>query len=174
MSQISLIPEIPTVDSPDSDEWYSPRLIVEPARSAMGGIDLDPASCAQAQEIVKAATYYIKEDNGLKLPWWGNVWLNPPYSTGLIEKFVTKLLDAVFEEMVVRQACLLVNNATDTRWGQLALGSADAVCFLKGRLRFYGPLAGSNSPAHGQMLIYYGTEPNRFAKALEGKGVVLK
>ena len=174
MSQISLIPEIPTVDSPDSDEWYSPRLIVEPARSAMGGIDLDPASCAQAQEIVKAATYYIKEDNGLKLPWWGNVWLNPPYSTGLIEKFVTKLLDAVFEEMTVKQACLLVNNATDTKWGQLALGSADAVCFLSGRLRFYGPLAESNSPRNGQMLIYYGTDPNRFAKALEGKGVVLK
>lgn len=44
----------------------------------MGGIDLDPGSCAVANETVRAAHYYSKELDGLAHPWPGRVWCNPP------------------------------------------------------------------------------------------------
>ena len=57
-------------------EHYTPPEIVEAAREVMGGIDLDPASCAEANTIVKAAAYY--DSDGLSRPWYGRVFLNPP------------------------------------------------------------------------------------------------
>ncbi len=59
-------------------EHYTPSAIVEAARKVMGGIDLDPASCEKANEVVKAAAYCTRENNGLLHPWWGKVFLNPP------------------------------------------------------------------------------------------------
>jgi len=63
-------------------EHYTPAEIVNAARLTLGAIDLDPASCALAQDVVKAAAWYgpgspFGED-GLTEPWLGRVFLNPP------------------------------------------------------------------------------------------------
>src|SRR5262249_56141272 len=60
-------------------EWYTPARYIELAREVLGEIDLDPASSAKAQEIVKAQRYFTLEQDGLIRPWHGRVWLNPPY-----------------------------------------------------------------------------------------------
>src|SRR5690606_29790173 len=53
--------------------------VVEAARTTMGSIELDPASCALANTVVKADRFFEKRDNGLKQPWnVRTVWLNPP------------------------------------------------------------------------------------------------
>lgn len=59
-----------------SVELYTPDYIVEAARATLGGIDLDPASCAIGNEVVKATRYFDK--NGLTQPWSGRILLNPP------------------------------------------------------------------------------------------------
>lgn len=77
-----------------SVEWYSPPWIVERARSLMGGIDLDPASCADAQRLVRAERWFDREaahgpDGSVpradktcalspEVTWAGRVYLNPP------------------------------------------------------------------------------------------------
>ncbi len=67
--------------SSKSNEHYTPTAIVEAARDVLGGIDLDPASCALGNEVVKAAAWYGPDGlgpDGLVEPWCGRVFLNPP------------------------------------------------------------------------------------------------
>ncbi len=75
----------------DSPEWYTPAPFVDAAREVMGGIDLDPASHAEANETVQATHYFTEADNGLMQPTWiGRVFLNPP--GGLVDEFWAKLM----------------------------------------------------------------------------------
>ncbi|MCZ7575675.1 MAG: phage N-6-adenine-methyltransferase [Dehalococcoidia bacterium] len=73
-------------------EWYTPREWIEAARTVLGTIDLDPASCALANEVVRATRYYTIEDDGLFRRWEGRIWMNPPYGLGLVDMFTSKLL----------------------------------------------------------------------------------
>jgi hypothetical protein len=67
--------------SSETQEHYTPRDIVEAAREVLGGIDLDPASCLEAQQTVRAERYFTRGVNGLFQPWSGRVFLNPPGGT---------------------------------------------------------------------------------------------
>jgi hypothetical protein len=69
-----------TTFTAESEEWYTPAWLVELVRANLGVIDLDPASCYEANLAVEAITYYGKGDNALGGPWHGTVFLNPPSS----------------------------------------------------------------------------------------------
>jgi DNA N-6-adenine-methyltransferase (Dam) len=119
-------------------EWYTPPEYVELAREVMGAIDVDPASNLIAQETVKAATFYTKDDDGLTKEWNGRVWLNPPYSHPENEQFVDKLIVEI-DAGRTTEAILLTNNASETAWFQKAAPYASALCFAATRLRFLVP-----------------------------------
>lgn len=146
------------------NEWYTPPEYIEAARAVMGGIDLDPATSEKAQETVKAKKFFTADDDGLSKPWKGRVWLNPPYAKDLIGKFCDKLAEGV-DGGKVTAAILLVNNATDTAWFHRVASKASAVCFVKGRIAFHdsnGEPRGK--PLQGQMAMYFGDDPQAFAK----------
>lgn len=64
--------------SSDDCVYGTPVDVCAAARELLGGIDLDPASCAEFNKNVQAAAFYTEKDNGLLLPWHGRVFLNPP------------------------------------------------------------------------------------------------
>jgi phage N-6-adenine-methyltransferase len=156
-----------------SDEYGTPTDIIEKARRVMGSIDCDPASNDFAQNTVKAAVYYTKEENGLAHEWHGNVWLNPPYSMSLVDQFVMSLLDE-HKEGHAKQACLLVNNATDTKWFHAmmlrfpALLFGYRICFLDKNGR---PLT---SPRVGQALFYIGSNKKRLLREFGDDGIIVE
>ncbi len=156
-----------------NNEWYTPKEYIDGARYVMGGIDLDPASSARANEIVGATTYYTAADDGLKRPWFGCVWMNPPYARELVDAFAARLVTCLTEG-AVDQACVLVNNATDTHWFQSMLGICTAVCFLRGRVRFLDPDGNpTGAPLQGQAILYFGPNQDRFRSVFYPFGAVL-
>lgn len=154
-----------------SDEWYTPRHVIEAARLVLGGIDLDPASCVTAQQVVQADTYYTKEQDGLSLPWFGRVWLNPPYSRRLIRPFTAMLHDA-YQRGVIEAAVMITNTATDTPWAQTFISNYP-VCFFRGRIDFWTPVshAGHNN-RYTQQVFYLGPNIDRFTDVFSAFGVV--
>jgi hypothetical protein len=67
--------------SSESVHHDTPQNYLDAAREVLGGIELDPASCAQANEMVRAARFYTQRDNSLRrgCDWTSRTaWLNPP------------------------------------------------------------------------------------------------
>lgn len=165
MQKISEAKKPHVANNSGDNEWYTPAEYIEAARKVMGSIDLDPASNEYANETVKASTFYTEETNGLDKEWFGNIWMNPPYSTALIKEFAEKLANSTF-----KQAIVLVNNATDTAWFKLLIQKAKAVVFTTGRIRFEKRNGSKGAPLQGQAFIYYGDNVEKFLEVFEAFG----
>lgn len=141
-----------------TDEWYTPPCIFEP----LGSFDLDP--CAPVNPLWKIGkTNYTQLDDGLCKQWTGRVWLNPPYSRPLIERFVGKLADHG------NGMALLFNRCDSKLFHDIIFPKADAILFLRGRIKFYtadGRQGGT--PGCGSVLIAFGAEN---ARILETCGI---
>lgn len=157
-----------------NNEWYTPLDILEQARLTLGGFDCDPASSPVANESVRADTYYTAEDDGLQQATWGRrVWMNPPYAQPLIAQFCESFVER-HARGEIASGIVLVNNGTETAWGQHLLAHAAAVCFPKGRIRFVDASGKpSGTPLQGQMIVYFGREAPLFAENFAYFGQVL-
>lgn len=153
------------------NEWFTPREFIEPARKVLGGIDLDPASSAAANTVVKATTFYTKSDDGLTKTWKGRVWMNPPYAQPLIGLFADKLANA-YQSKSVQSAIVLVNNATETAWFRVLAEHASAICFPHGRVRFWAADKSTAAPLQGQALLYLGPSTATFHARFSDIGTV--
>ena len=157
-----------------SNEWYTPSEYVEAARRVMGSIDLDPASCEQANSTVKAKTYYTKADDGLSRPWFGNVWMNPPYGKdrGLSNQMLwTRQLLTRYEQGDVDQAVFLVNSKTGESWFKPLW--EHAICFVSRRIRFISPRGESKDPTHSSVVVYLGDNIDAFKEAFRAYGQIV-
>lgn len=152
----------------DDDEWFTHPAYIDAARRVMGGIDLDPASCAAANETVRARRYLTGFDNGLEQEWTGRVFMNPPFGdAGPL--FVTKLIEG-YEHGHIEQAVLLCAARVDTLWFQPLFRYL--VCFPQGRAQYYKP-GQSSSPAFPSAVAYLGPEDAAFVREFTPFGPVV-
>lgn len=110
-------------------DWLTPPWLLE----ALGGpaaFNLDP--CAPLERPWDMAqAHYTVEDDGLAHPWSGRVWLNPPYSTGIIGRFMQRMVQH-------GTGTALIFARTETAaFHETVWRAADAVLFLEGRLHFH-------------------------------------
>ena len=160
--------------STGNNEWYTPEKFIEAARLVMGGIDTDPASSEIANKLIRADNYYTESDNGLTKIWRGRMWMNPPFAQPLVKQFCEKAVHH-YDSGELSQACVLVNNGTETKHGQLLLKSCDAVCFPASRIRFIAPDAVTkNAPLQGQMITYFGDNGSEFERVFSEFGASIK
>jgi phage N-6-adenine-methyltransferase len=153
------------------NEWYTPAEYVEAARACLGGIDLDPATSPQAQDTIRAARFFTRDEDGLRHDWQGRIWLNPPYAQPDIARFVDKLLAEV-DAGRASQAILLTHNYTDTAWFHAAARRAAAICFTRGRIRFVSPSGDLAAPTQGQAFFYFGSAEWRFLETFGSFGFI--
>ena len=140
------------------DEWLTPPSIL----AALGTFDLDPCSPIN-RPWPTAAQHYTILDDGLKKPWSGRVWCNPPYGLE-----AAKWLDRLADH---GDGIALIFARTETAmFFDHVWAKADALLFIRGRLHFHhvdGTRAAANSGAPS-VLVAYG---ERNADALRNCGI---
>jgi hypothetical protein len=136
---------------PISTDWFTPPFILE----ALGGaatFDLDPATHVQAP-FDTALKRYTREDDGLIRPWFGRIWLNPPYTGPEVAAFMAKMADH-------NNGLALIFARTETQtFFETVWRRATGLLFLEGRLHFHkldGSRAKENAGAPS-VLVAYGT-----------------
>lgn len=146
------------------NDWRTPDEILALVRKALGGqIDLDP--CAASDFTGFALQNYAIEDDGLDRAWWGRVYVNPPF--GALDEWAKKCAE---EGQQGCEILLLLPARTDTRYWHQYIGAAQAVCFLRGRVRFVGAPGPCPFPV---AIAYWGPNPWRFHRVFSHRGMVV-
>ena len=133
--------------SSKTDLWETPQGFFD-MLDAEFGFTLDAAADAQNH---KCTCYYTREQDGLKQPWSGTVWCNPPYGRQ-IGKWVQK---ASYENAVNNNTIVMLLPArTDTRWFHTYIYKQPNVetRFVRGRLKFGGS---KNSAPFPSMVVIF-------------------
>lgn len=158
-----------------NDEWQTPEYIIESVREVLGVIDLDPASSETANQRIQAERYFNKEHDGLNHSWLGSVYLNPPYSQPLCNRFTEKFVSE-YHEGSIEQGILLCNFDSSTTRCQRLMELTDAVCLLKKRVAFIDPHTGKQKKGNrfAQAAFYVGHHVSSFRDEFDKHGKTYK
>lgn len=148
-----------TRDKIGAGDFYSPPNVLEAARRALGRIDLDPASCRVANTEVKARRYYSWQEDGLTQPWYGRMWINPPFPwDAWAEKFIHEWNAGNIETAII----LCTTRVTTAKYFHDMVSRSAAILKMRGRVQFWGPKAGA--PDEGHEIYFYGRDIETFAQ----------
>lgn len=169
---------VETIYSAQSTEWFTPPEYIKAVHQVLNGIELDPASCAMANQTVQAKRYFTKEEDGLSQEWRGRIFLNPPYGragtsrqVGQTELWINKLLHE-WRAGHIQAAILLVNASLYKQW--FAPLWQFPICFPTGRIAFVSPSGKYGRSPHSSALVYLGPQERQFARVFDAFGPVVK
>ena len=148
-----------------TDVWLTPPYILD----AVGPFDLDP--CASLDRPWDTALqHFTVEHDGLAQEWHGRVWCNPPYGPPM-GKWLQRLAAHPGGGMA------LIFARTETKaFFEHVWSKANAILFLKGRIRFYKPdgTLGGTAGSPSVLIAYGEAEVKRLESCgLDGKLVYL-
>ena len=145
-----------------NDEWLTPPEVM----AKLGAFDLDPCSPIN-RPWPTAGKHYTVLDDGLRRPWHGRVWCNPPFGREAI-KWLRRMAEHG------NGIALIPARTETTMFYETVWGVADAVLFIKGRPHFHY-VDGSRAPFNSGApicLVAYGKE-NKEALIRSGLGIVV-
>lgn len=143
-----------------SNEWLTPPEVLK----ALGPFDLDP--CAPVvRPWDTATTHYTISEDGLSQPWYGRVWMNPPYGPHTA-KWLARLREH-------GNGIALIFARTETAMFVSEVWPyASGLLFLAGRLHFHrvdGVRAEYNAGGPS-VLVAYGSECSQVLRECSLKG----
>jgi phage N-6-adenine-methyltransferase len=159
--------------------WFTPEHILDAARKTIGkDFDLDPSSSIEANNIVKAKRFIDIDEDALNknTKWRQNslpigIWMNPPYSRGIMGKFVDRLLSEI---TMKDQAIVIVNSDTGSKWYQKLLENSTGICHVKGRVSFIDgdTMEIKKGNNYSQTIFYFGLNFHRFFEEFSKYGII--
>lgn len=134
-----------------TDEWYTPPEIFKALSLTF---DLDPCSGAHGT-YCPCKLAYTKEDNGLRAPWRGLVFMNPPFGgrnghVPWLKKF-----------LVHGNGVAIVRAYTSSAWFHAYATQVETMIFPRGKTKFIRSDGSvGKSPGHGVVLLGMGDVAN--------------
>lgn len=120
-----------TMFSSKSNDWATPQGFYDKLNKTFGPFTLDPCSNGQNN---KTDNYFTQEQDGLSQDWSGNkVFMNPPYGRSIKDWLRKAYMEGQKPNTTV--VCLIPAR-TDTKYWHDYVMKAQAVYFVKGRLKF--------------------------------------
>ena len=141
--------------------WKTPSDILEKLYPIVGGMfDLDPCSPTldRKNAHVRAKVYHNGEhgNDGLQLPWFGKVFVNPPYNREL-KNWIKKCHDESVVGKVELCIALIPARPDTLAWHNWIAGSADVFMF-RGRLKFSASVDGDPAPFPSALVVWNANE----------------
>lgn len=150
----------PTVGA--SDEWYTPRYIFD----ALGTtFDLDVAAPADLSHVTTPASTFIHA-NSLDVPWFGFVWMNPPFGgrNGLLP-WLQKWAEH-------GNGIALTPDRSSAQWWQYAAHESTSLLQVVGKVKFVRPDGSvGDKPTNGTTLFAIGHQADAALERAASNGL---
>jgi len=152
----------------ETDIWLTPQWIID----KIGPFDLDPCGhLPNGKPIVKTAeNYFTEQNNGLTQPWFGDVFVNFPYSDSF--EWLKKCKDEFLSGRVA-SITVLCFARTETKAWQENVNQATGINLIKKRVKFLTKdgveKSNGNAPS---CLIAFGE--SAFSKIKNIEGIIVR
>ena len=135
------------------DTWSTPQWLFDQLNEEF---NFTTDVCA-SEDNTKCKKYFGKDKDGLTQDWNGSCFCNPPYGSGVIDKWMEKALEASIEGATV--VCL-VPAATSTKWWHNYVMKGK-IRFVKGRIKFIiGNVDDKPAPFSSAIVIFRPPDTN--------------
>lgn len=135
----------------ETDEWFTPKYIFDALKLTF---DLDvaaPLGGPRHVPLIAGNAYLTIHEDGLKQPWQGLVWMNPPFGHQSTKR---RWLQRFIHH---RNGIALVPDRTSAPWFQEAAPAMGLVCFVSPKVKFERPDGSlGESPGTGTALFAMG------------------
>jgi hypothetical protein len=130
-----------------SDDWYTPKYIFDALDCVF---DMDVA-CPEDRTFISVPANHFISTKSLDLEWNGFVWMNPPFGN---RNGIVPWIDKLYRH---GNGIALTPDRTSAPWWQDAAEKADAILFIRGKVKFIKPDGSTgDSPSTGTTLFAFG------------------